>query len=185
MAPEAASASLFWPHIPAPLLESRLCDVHAARIPYELFEPPHWQAFLAALARAPERAAHARAFECAPESVLEAALALGIASQALFAALFQRAPERAERELEQALDAPDERETRRLAALLAAAPDAELPSVFALVSRPNVQNLGGEKLRVVRRFLHGCVRTRRPGYREAYACLSVLEQRLAPALERA
>jgi hypothetical protein len=94
-------------------------------------------------------------------------------------------PERAERELEQALDAADERETRRLGALLAAAPSAELRRVFSLFSRPNVQNLGGEKLAVVRRFLHECVRARRPGYREAYACLSALEQRLAPALERA
>jgi len=185
LAPEAASASLFWPHIPARLLESLLCDAHPARIPYELFEDSHWQAFLAALARAPERAADARAFELAPERVLEAALSQGVESHALFVALFQRAPERAERELERALDTPDERETGRLGVLLAAAPSAELPRLFSLFSRPNVQNLGGEKLSVVRRFLHGCVRARRPGYREAYACLSALEQRLAPAIERA
>jgi len=185
LAPEAASASLFWPHVPARLLESLLCDAHRARIPYELFEAPHWQAFLAALERTPERAGDARAFELAPESVLEAALAHGIESQALFAALFQRAPERAERELEQALAASDERAARRLRALIAAAPNAELPRIFALFSRPHVQNLSGEKLGAVRRFLHGCVRARRPGYRDAYACLSTLEQRLAPATARA
>jgi hypothetical protein len=185
LAAEAASAPLFWPHIPARLLESLLSSVHEARIPYELFEAAHWSAFSAALKRAPERAADARAFGLAPSSVLEEALAHGLENQALFAALFRRVPERAERELEQALDAADERETRRLGALLAAAPSAELRRVFSLFSRPNVQNLGGEKLAVVRRFLHECVRARRPGYREAYACLSALEQRLAPALERA
>jgi hypothetical protein len=185
LAAEAASANSFWPHIPARLLESLLCDAQLAHVPYELFEAPHWQAFLAALKRAPALAADTRAFEHAPESVLAAALAQGVESEAFFRALFQRAPEHAEQALEQALDAPNERHTARLGALLAASPSAELSRLFSLFSRPKVQNLSGEKLAAVRRFLHACVRARRPGYREAYACLSTLEQRLAPATERA
>jgi hypothetical protein len=181
LAPDSAVSSWFWPHIPSELLEALLCDARASEIPYQTFEAAHWQAFLNAIDTAPARAEDARAFALAPDDVLEAALARGIESRALFKAVWQRMPERAASELLGALDAPGNSELTRFTELLHTAPPAQLPGILESFSRPSSQNLGREKLSAVLRFLHGYVRARKAGYAAAYARLSDLERRLAPA----
>src|SRR5450432_6966 len=179
LAPDSAVASWFWPNIPSDLLEVLLCDARATNIPYETFEAAHWQAFLTALDTAPARAEDARAFALAPAAVLDEALSRGLESRALFSSLWQRAPERAASELLRALDAPGTDELSRLTELLNAAPPAGRSTLFESFSRPGVPNLGREKLAAVRRFLHEHIRTRKPGYAEAYKRLSELERKLA------
>ena len=181
LAPEASTSTLFWPHIPSELLEVLLCDARATEIPYQTFDVDHWQAFLTALGTAPARAEDARAFALAPDPVLEEAMRRGVESRALFASVWQRAPERAESELVRALNTPEDDDLPRLSLLLEAAPPAQLSRVFEAFSRPDMANLGREKLAAVRRFLHHYIRARKTGYVEAYARLSELERQLALA----
>jgi hypothetical protein len=181
LAPDASASTLFWPHIPSELLEVLLCDARATEIPYQTFDVDHWQAFLTALGTAPARAEDARAFALAPDPVLEEAMRRGVESRALFASVWQRAPERAESELVRALNTPEDDDLPRLSLLLEAAPPAQLSRVFEAFSRPDMANLGREKLAAVRRFLHHYIRARKTGYVEAYARLSELERQLALA----
>ena len=181
LAPDSSHSSWFWPHIPADLLEALLCDARATGIPYESFGDPQWRAFIAALDTAPARAEDARAFALAPDFVITEAIDRGIESVTLFQALWQRDPDRAGRELVLALESNDSEsdELARLSGLLAATPPAEFPRVSELFSQPSLANLERTRLGAVRRFLHDRIRTRKPGYAEAYARLSAIERLLA------
>ncbi|HEY4104667.1 MAG TPA: hypothetical protein VGM44_12285 [Polyangiaceae bacterium] len=181
LAPDSPFASWFWPHVPSEILEALLCDARATNIPYESFTDSSWQAFLRAIDTTPARAEDAHAFLEAPDSVLATALERGVESRAFYAGLWRRVPERAALELGRELDGPNDKTTPRLRALLEAAPPRELARVFAAFSRPDIANLGPEKLATVRRFLHDYVRARKAGYGEAYARLSELERRIALA----
>jgi len=114
LAPDSPVAAWFWPHVPSELLEVLLCDVRATHIPYELFAPEQWQAFLSALETAPARAEDARAFELAPSAVVEEAWSRGVESRTLFASVWQRTPERAARELRDLLESTAEDDAPRL-----------------------------------------------------------------------
>lgn len=178
LAPDSAVAAWFWPSVPNELLEVLLCDVRATNIPYALFEPAQWQAFLSALETAPDRAEDERAFEFAPDAVVEEAWARGVESRALFASTWQRAPARAESELTRLLESDTDEDAPRLGLLLAAAPPSQLAQVFEAFSRPTIARLGAFKLAAIRRFLHDYIRARKTGYPEAYARLSEIERQL-------
>ncbi|MEO8899973.1 MAG: hypothetical protein ABI488_00295 [Polyangiaceae bacterium] len=179
LATDSAVSSWFWPHVPADLLEALLCDARATDIPYESFGDPQWRAFLAALDTAPARAEDQRAFASAPEFVLEEALARGVESAALFSSVWQRAPDRASSEILRVLDSRETESMPRLAGLLEAAPSAEFARLSLLLDRRDLPNLERGKLTTIRRFLHDHVRARKPGFAEAYARLSEIEQQLA------
>jgi len=180
LGPDSAYASLFWPHVPAELLEALLCDARASNIPYEMFGDSQWRAFLAALDTAPSRAEDTRAFSLAPDFVLSEALGRGVESAALFKVLWQRDPDRAGRELSRAMaDRADDHELARLSGLLAAAPPSQFARLSELFAHKSLANLETRKLGAIRSFLHARVRERKPGYLEAYARLSAIERSLS------
>lgn len=174
-------SSWFWPHVPPDLLEALLADARATGIPYESFGDAQWRAFVAALESAPARADDERAFSLAPDFVIDEALDRGIESRTLFAAFWRRAPERAGTELVQLLQSKDETDLPRLSGLLRAAPDSQLGNLDELFAQPGLTNLPPAQLAVVRHFLHGHVRERRPGYVNAYTRLTEIERRLSQA----
>ncbi len=178
LAPDSPVAAWFWPHAPNELLEALLCDVRATNIPYQLFEPTQWQAFLGALETAPDRADDDRAFEFAPESVVEEAWTRGVESRALFAHVWQHTPARATSELERLLASAEEDDALRLRSLLDAAPPNQLAQVFEAFSQPSITRLGARKLAAIRQFLHDYIRARKKGYTEAYARLAEIERQL-------
>jgi hypothetical protein len=181
LATDSPFSSWFWPHVPPDLLEALLCDARAADIPYQSFGDEQWRAFLAALDTAPARAEDERAFALAPEFVLEEALQRGVESSALFTSIWQRVPDRAASEILRVLDSRDPENMPRLAGLLEATPSGEFARLSLLFERRDLPNLEREKLSTIRRFLHEHVRARKPGFAEAYARLSELEQQLAGA----
>jgi hypothetical protein len=181
LATDSPVSSWFWPHVPPDLLEALLCDARATDIPYESFGDEQWRAFLAALDTAPVRADDQRAFAVAPEFVLEAALQRGVESSALFTSIWQRAPQRAAQEIARVLESREPENLARLTSLLEAAPSAQFPRLSVLFERPDLPNLGHEKLSAIRRFLHAHLRARKPGYAQAYVRLSEIEQQLAGA----
>jgi hypothetical protein len=181
LATDSAHSSWFWPHIPADLLEALLCDARATDIPYQSFGDAQWRAFLAALDTAPARATDARAFALAPDFVLLEALESGVESSALFAAVWQRTPDHAGAELVRLLEGADDSELARLAGLLEATPATHFERLSELFAQPSITDLPRAKLAVVRHFLHGYVRWRKPGYADAYARLSEIERQLSLA----
>ncbi len=181
LATDSPHSSWFWPHVPPDLLEALLCDARATDIPYESFGEAQWQAFLAALDTAPARASDARAFTLAPEFVLLEALDRGVESEPLFATIWQRAPDHAGTELVRLLERDDETELPRLDGLLKAAPPTQFARLAELFAQPTVTQLPRSKLSAIRHFLHDYVRSRRPGYAEAYTRLSEIERQLSMA----
>lgn len=181
LTPSSAVSHWFWPHIPSELLHALLADEQLTTLPYEAFGGAQWQVFLAARGTAGARVDEARAFALAPTDVLEQALLSGDESRALCANLWQRLPERATQELLHALGSPEAGGVARLRELLRTAPAAQSARVFEALSRPDVVNVGQEKLTLVRHFLQQHIRERRPGYLEAYERLSGLERQLTSA----
>ncbi len=181
LAPDSAHSGWFWPHIPADLLQPLLCDARAQHIPYESFGEAQWQAFLGAIEIAPARAEDERAFALAPEAVLDEAMSRGIESAALFRSAWQRAPERASSEVLRALDSTNPEHVPWLQALLSATPSAQFSRLSLILERRPIANLERDRLSVVRRFLHGYIRARQPGYADAYRHLSDIERQLSHA----
>ncbi|MET0790312.1 MAG: hypothetical protein ABW061_02215, partial [Polyangiaceae bacterium] len=181
LATDSPHSSWFWPHIPADLLEALLCDARATDIPYESFGDAQWHAFMAALDTAPARAADARAFALAPDFVLLDALDRGVESAALFRTVWQRVPDHVGSELVRLLESDQDSDLPRLSGLLEAAPHAQFARLAELFAQPSVTNLPSRKLSAIRRFLHGYIRARNPGYAEAYSRLSEIERQLSMA----
>ncbi|HEY2406218.1 MAG TPA: hypothetical protein VGI10_09455 [Polyangiaceae bacterium] len=178
--PEADARAWFWPHIPGELLSALLADARAVA-PYDLFGDEQWQAFASALERGQISQVDSAALAVLSGALLEQVFERTPATPELFAELWRRAPERAlgetARELAERVDEP-----ARLELLLTCAPSASLPALVALCDeRANLHDLPKHKLLVLRHFLHGLLRERRPGYRAAFERLRQIDADLARA----
>jgi hypothetical protein len=183
--PTGPAAPHFWPHLPRDLLLRLLADDRPTAVPYALLGEGHWTALVEFASASPSLARDEKLWEHAPGSFAELLLDVTDVEalpRSALAVLWRRFATNLGARARRLLV---EREVGQAMWLVETAPDehaGDLLELFESFVRP--LDLKQQLLLRLRRWLHGVVRRRSPGWRRAYAILSRIERGLEALQER-
>lgn len=170
-----------WPSIPLALFKRLLRDERAFDLPYTALGIEHWRAAVEAEESFPHLFENPAACRAVPEEMAEHLLArpeLGLSQEAL-RVLWERFPKLLLVTLRKRRDGD---RGEGFVDMLLSAPDASTAEIVAtLAQRGSALDLPESSLHGLRQWLYARVMQRTPGWREAYALLSNIENELVLA----
>ncbi|HVZ34776.1 MAG TPA: hypothetical protein VG963_20250, partial [Polyangiaceae bacterium] len=191
LGPDGACHALFWPHLPADVIDSACARWADQRCPLGCWGPSQWASFVSRFgwhfARQPRAALWLQAFEQMDRATLERAISDAVLWNAdesevrpLFAIGWRRAPEHL---LALLLEQLGSGSTAAVLRLLQSAPSSADEALFtALGPALAPRTVQRPVLEVSQRWLAARVRARRTHWRQAYTLCAELEERIRRAM---